>query len=191
MKCNKCELCRRNKPIESNKKYDAEISFILSYPDYHSVKHNEILSDNGHFGKTFDNMLKLINLSKDDVYLTYLVKGRPIGNNIKKRNITACSDYLKDELKLINSKIIVLLGYEPINFIFKENKPIYNYLDKAYLTKDNKYIICGYSPSYMFNDVRNHHTAVKLMVNLYKLYTNFINVQYKNIEVHKIIKELT
>ena len=52
-----------------------------------------------------------IGIQREDVYIANIVKCRPEGNrNPEKEEADACREYLETQIKLVNPKIIVLLG---------------------------------------------------------------------------------
>lgn len=70
----------------------------------------------GAAGKVLEQLLKQIGLSRSDVFITGSVKCRPPKNRNPKRNeLEACNPYLKEQLKLLRPKIVVLLGAIAMN----------------------------------------------------------------------------
>jgi DNA polymerase len=65
----------------------------------------------GSAGKILNSLLEKGNVDRSMVYITNVVKCRPPGNRVPKRDeIEACSIYLRKQLEVIAPKIIVLLG---------------------------------------------------------------------------------
>jgi uracil-DNA glycosylase family 4 len=71
----------------------------------------------GRAGQVFDQLLTSIGLSRDDVYVTNLVKSRPFVGGPPGRNrtpsrdeIAACTPWLQEQLAIIRPKIVVTLG---------------------------------------------------------------------------------
>lgn len=73
----------------------------------------------GKAGKNLDEFLKITGLSRDDIYITNVVKFRPYieSENGRRRNrppkreeIELCADCLKDEIGEVAPKLIVTLG---------------------------------------------------------------------------------
>ena len=70
----------------------------------------------GASGKFLDEMLRSIKLSREDVYITNIVKYRPPENrDPSKDEIQACEAWLHAEIQLIQPKLIVTLGRYALN----------------------------------------------------------------------------
>lgn len=93
---------------------DAEIVFIGEAPGK-----NEDLQGIpfvGAAGKFFDQMLDMINLKRQDVYITNIVKYRPPDNRDPYPDEkTAFLPYLEEQLEVIQPKLIVTLGRHSLN----------------------------------------------------------------------------
>ena len=108
--CKKCELCNtRNNAVPGIGDKNADIVFIGEAPGKNEDLHGEPFI--GTAGKRLDDALENAGLTRSSVYITNIVKCRPpnnrVPNDIEK---SMCSNYLEDELKTINPKIICLLG---------------------------------------------------------------------------------
>ena len=88
---------------------DADILFIGEAPGK-----NEDLQGKpfvGAAGKFLDEMLASINLKREDIYITNVVKYRPPNNRDPlPEEIEACMPWLHEQIKLIEPKVIVTLG---------------------------------------------------------------------------------
>jgi uracil-DNA glycosylase len=98
---------------------NAEIVFIGEAPGK-----NEDLKGTpfiGAAGKFLDEMLALINLKREDIYITNIVKYRPPNNRDPlPEEKSACRAWLLEELKIISPKLIVFLGRHAMNNFFPE-----------------------------------------------------------------------
>ncbi|MEM3647488.1 MAG: uracil-DNA glycosylase, partial [Thermofilum sp.] len=71
--------------------------------------------------KLLDKMLSMIGLRREDVYITNVVKCRPVGPDGRDRTpveeeVKACSIYLKQQLLLIEPELVVVLGSTALNY---------------------------------------------------------------------------
>ncbi len=65
----------------------------------------------GQAGKLLTDILRAINLSREEVFIANVMKHRPPGNrNPTPDEITACSPYLVRQVELIRPKVILALG---------------------------------------------------------------------------------
>ena len=108
--CKKCDLCTsRKNAVPGKGNHNADIVFIGEAPGKNEDECGEPFI--GTAGKKLNDALKNAGLERSDVYITNIVKCRPpknrIPNDVEKM---MCSNYLKNELTIINPKIICLLG---------------------------------------------------------------------------------
>ena len=65
----------------------------------------------GRAGKLLDKMIAAIGLSRDDVYITNIVKCRPPGNrDPKPEEVVACWPYLEKQIAVLSPRVLVALG---------------------------------------------------------------------------------
>ncbi|MDR2075276.1 MAG: uracil-DNA glycosylase [Holosporales bacterium] len=65
----------------------------------------------GQSGQLLDSMLKSVGLSREDTYITNIVFWRPPGNRTPSPDeIVMCMPYVKEHIRLINPRILLLLG---------------------------------------------------------------------------------
>lgn len=108
--CKKCSLWEtRTNVVFGVGKRDAEVMFIGEGPGDNEDKLGEPFV--GRAGKLLDDMLEIIGLDRQMIYIANMVKCRPPGNrdplNTEK---DACAGWLENQIGLIRPKIIVCLG---------------------------------------------------------------------------------
>lgn len=65
----------------------------------------------GKAGQLLDKILSSVNLTENDVYICNVVKCRPPGNrDPQPAEIEACNGYLREQIRLVDPKIILLTG---------------------------------------------------------------------------------
>ncbi len=70
----------------------------------------------GSAGKLLDELLASIRISREDTYITNIVKYRPPDNRDPSPDeILTCQEWLIEEIRIINPKIIVTLGRHAMN----------------------------------------------------------------------------
>ena len=108
--CRKCPLYRtRTNPVPGEGGFKKEILFVGEAPGK-----NEDLQGRpfvGRAGKLLDELMQSIGLSREDVYITNVLKCRPPNNrDPTDEEIAACSPYLERQIDALNPKLIVTLG---------------------------------------------------------------------------------
>jgi len=105
----------REKLIGYSGSPDADIMFISPAPQYHDERQGHPLSGPG--GQKLDGILKAMGLTREQVYITNLVKFRPASPNqqtkTRKPNaqeVQAFLPLLQSEISIVQPKIILSLG---------------------------------------------------------------------------------
>ena len=108
--CQKCTLSQgRNRTVPGDGALNAEIVFIGEGPGFHEDRQG--LPFVGQAGNLLNEMLASIGLSRQDVYITNMVKCRPPNNRDPfPVEINSCAPYLDEQIQLIQPKVIVTLG---------------------------------------------------------------------------------
>ncbi|MBD3360118.1 MAG: uracil-DNA glycosylase [Candidatus Buchananbacteria bacterium] len=115
----------KNKLVFGEGKSDADIIFIGEAPGAEEEKQNKPFC--GRAGQILNKLFNSINLSREDVYITNIVKFRPPNNRKPKQSeIEAYASYLDKQIQIINPDIIVCLGNTACQYIFNK----YNLSDK-------------------------------------------------------------
>ena len=132
----------------------------------------------GTAGKRLDDALKNAGLTRNSVYITNIVKCRPpenrIPNDVEK---SMCNEYLKDEIAIINPKIICLLGNTPFYSILGGKEISKNH--GKFISKDNRMYFVTFHPAAtiynqkLVNVFKNDIS--KLVKKLQKLKTNSVD----------------
>ena len=108
--CQKCPLGRlRTHAVPGEGPADAEIMLIGEAPGYHEDKQGRPFV--GASGRLLEKLLAQIQLSREDVYITNVVKCRPPANRDPlPAEIEACQPWLRQQIDLIDPLVIVTLG---------------------------------------------------------------------------------
>ncbi len=110
MNCTNCGLCQtRHSVVFGVGPRDADVMFIGEGPgEQEDLKGEPFV---GPAGKLLDDMLSIIDLSRENCYIANIVKCRPPRNRDPlETEQEACIGYLRNQVALIRPKIIVCLG---------------------------------------------------------------------------------
>ncbi len=87
----------------------------------------------GPSGKLLDRLLGEIELERADVYIANVVKCRPPNNRDPRPDeIDACKDYLREQLRLVDPKVVVTLGNFSSKLLLKVDTGITRLRGTAY-----------------------------------------------------------
>lgn len=108
--CKKCQLSfSRKNAVPGAGSSNAEIVLIGEGPGFY--ENEQGLPFVGPSGKFLDELLKNAGLSREEVFITNVVKCRPPGNrDPQPEELAACEDYLDRQIAAINPRVIVTLG---------------------------------------------------------------------------------
>ena len=122
LNCKKCNLCKlRTNAVPGEGSIQSKIFFIGEAPGANEDK--EGIPFCGRSGKLLDELLESINLKRNDVFITNIVKCRPPENRDPSENeIKKCSPYLKRQIKIINPTVICTLGRYSASLFIKNRK---------------------------------------------------------------------
>lgn len=116
LECTKCDLgCDRPDNLDPHVmgqgSLSAKIMFVAEAPGKEETIHKQPLTSTGTAGKKFESVLRALELSREEVYVTNTILCRPEGNaDPLPYQILKCEDYFKRQLELVQPKIIVTFG---------------------------------------------------------------------------------
>ena len=118
--CQKCPLGQlRTNAVPGAGSCDAKVMFVGEAPGYWEDQRG--LPFVGRAGKVLDELLAEIGLSRDEVYITNVVKCRPPGNrDPTEEEIKACAPYLDRQIDIIRPKVIVPLGRHSMRYLLEK-----------------------------------------------------------------------
>ncbi len=118
--CQKCELAQyRNRAVPGEGAEDADIMFIGEAPGWHEDQQGRPFV--GPAGKFLEELLGLINLNRQQVYIANVIKCRPQGNRDPlPQEMIACRPWLERQIELIHPQIIVTLGRYSMALFFPQ-----------------------------------------------------------------------
>jgi len=108
--CRRCGLGKgRTKSVPGEGPAQVEIMFIGEAPGFYEDRQGKPFV--GQAGQFLDELLKAAGLSREQVFITNVVKCRPPSNRDPlPEELSACQEYLDEQIRLLNPKVIVTLG---------------------------------------------------------------------------------
>jgi len=135
IKCTKCDLCKtRTNAVPGKGNFQSDVIFVGEAPGKNEDQNGEPFI--GVAGKKLSAALDEAGISRDDIYITNIVKCRPPNNRVPTTNERdTCKEYLKQEIAIIKPKLICILGNTAFNSILGGSE-ITKYRGKV-VRKDN------------------------------------------------------
>jgi uracil-DNA glycosylase family 4 len=118
--CHECRLWRTAAlAVPGEGSSLAKIMFVGEAPGYHEDQTGRPFV--GRAGHLLESLLANVGLSRDDVFISNVVKHRPPANRApNKDEVRACLPYLLQQIKTVNPKIIVPLGRSALEVFIKD-----------------------------------------------------------------------
>ena len=115
IECTKCELSKtRTNSVPGKGNFHSSVIFVGEAPGKNEDQNGEPFI--GIAGKKLSAALETASVTRDEVYITNIVKCRPPKNRVPTTNErSTCQEYLKQEIAIIKPKIICILGNTAFN----------------------------------------------------------------------------
>jgi DNA polymerase len=119
-RCQKCEIAKyRTRVVPGEGADDADIMFIGEAPGWYEDQQGRPFV--GPAGKFLEELLGLINLRRQQVYIANVIKCRPQGNRDPlPQEMLNCRRWLERQIELIRPQMIVTLGRYSMALFFPQ-----------------------------------------------------------------------
>ena len=171
-KCQQCELHReRTQTVFGVGDHHADWLIIGEAPGAEEDKQGEPFV--GRAGKLLNNMLFALGLQREQVFIANILKCRPPKNrDPKPEEVNACSSYLREQIGLIQPKIILAVGRIAAQNLMKTETPIGKMRGQRYQYADTGIpVVVTYHPAYLLRSPREKRKAwqdLQLAMRVYK-----------------------
>lgn len=157
--CGRCPLAQtRNRAVMGRGSLRSPVLFIAEGPGRNEDRDG--IPFTGQSGQMFDRLLGEIGMTREDVYITNIVKCHPPGNrDPKPEEQEACIPYLKYETLLLRPKMIVCLGRVAAQRIIRPDFRITRE-HGSFLLRKGVWLTAVYHPSaILWDDTKYPETA--------------------------------
>ncbi|HOD53500.1 MAG TPA: uracil-DNA glycosylase [Candidatus Cloacimonadota bacterium] len=147
LNCNRCILAKsRLKLVYGEGHQSARIMLIGEGPGAEeNISGRPFI---GEAGKLLTKMLQAININREQVYITNVVKCRPPGNrNPNPDEISQCMPFLFQQIRIIKPQVILLLGKVATISLLHENKNMDQYRNEQPFEFEGIPVWITYHPS--------------------------------------------
>ena len=148
--CTKCELSKtRNNSVPGKGNFKSDVIFVGEAPGKNEDMKGEPFI--GIAGKKLSIALENAGITRDDVYITNIVKCRPPKNRVPTTNErNTCQNYLKKEIEIIKPKIICILGNTAFNSLL-DGKEIIKFRGKIVRKNNQLYFLTIHPAATIYN----------------------------------------
>ena len=148
--CTKCELSKtRNNSVPGKGNFKSDVIFVGEAPGKNEDMKGEPFI--GIAGKKLSIALENAGITRDEVYITNIVKCRPPKNRVPTTNErNTCQNYLKKEIEIIKPKIICILGNTAFNSLL-DGKEIIKFRGKIVRKNNQLYFLTIHPAATIYN----------------------------------------
>lgn len=177
LSCRACGLCEtRTNIVFGVGKENAEVMFIGEAPGEQEDRQGEPFV--GRAGKLLDDMLEMIDLDRNKVYIANMVKCRPPKNrdplNIER---DACAGWLREQIRLVNPRIIVCLGRIAAAGFIKDDFKITKEHGQWFI-KDGIMVMAMYHPAALLRDSSKRPETFEDLIKLHQAIRDYCTDTY-------------
>ena len=122
--CKKCSLYKERinggfYPVIGEGNHQAKIMFIGEAPGLQEAKTGRPFC--GRSGKILDELLNSVNIKRENIYISNILKDRPPKNrDPQKEEIKVCVHYLERQIELIKPEVVCSLGRYAMEFLMEK-----------------------------------------------------------------------
>ena len=154
LRCQRCPLAKtRTKAVPGEGNPDADLMFIGEAPGRDEDIQGKPFV--GRAGQLLTKIIQAMKFSREDVYITNIVKCRPPNNREPEREeIKECQTYLFEQIANIQPKVIVTLGNVPTHFFIPSRSGV-TALRGTFYPFEDILVMPTFHPSYLVRNEAN------------------------------------
>lgn len=151
LKCHRCQLREgANGVVMGEGNVDNQIMLIGEGPGANEDRLGRPFV--GRAGKLMDKIFDAVNLKREDLYITNVIKCRPPNNRVPHQNeFEACVSILRAEIELIQPKVIVTLGSTATKYLIDPEESI-SKVRGNWFQRGDIYFLPTFHPAYLLRN---------------------------------------
>ena len=156
--CTKCALCAtRTQTVFGSGNKQADWMLVGEAPGQHEDEQGQPFVGNA--GLLLTEMLRAIGLTREEVFITNILKCRPPNNRDPHSDeVESCNDYLQRQQALIKPKIILAVGRIAAQTLLKTDEPLARLRGKVHAF-NNTPVVVVYHPAYLLRSLSEKRKA--------------------------------
>jgi uracil-DNA glycosylase family 4 len=156
--CTKCALCKtRTQTVFGSGNKQADWMLVGEAPGQHEDEQGQPFV--GKAGLLLTEMLRSIGLTREEVFITNILKCRPPNNRDPNADeVESCNEYLQRQQKLIQPKIILAVGRIAAQTLLKTEEPLARLRGKIHTYNDTPVVVV-YHPAYLLRSLSEKRKA--------------------------------
>jgi uracil-DNA glycosylase family 4 len=156
--CTKCALCTtRTQTVFGSGNKQADWMLVGEAPGQHEDEQGQPFVGNA--GLLLTEMLRAIGLTREEVFITNILKCRPPNNRDPRADeVESCNDYLQRQKQLIQPKIILAVGRIAAQTLLRTDESLAKLRGKVH-TFNNTPVVVVYHPAYLLRSLTEKRKA--------------------------------
>jgi uracil-DNA glycosylase family 4 len=156
--CTRCALCAtRTQTVFGVGNNQADWLLVGEGPGQHEDEQGKPFV--GKAGQLLTEMLRAMDIEREDVFITNIVKCRPPGNREPQANeIESCKSYLQQQQAFIQPKIILAIGRIAAQTLLNTDEPLAKLRGKVHYLNSTPVIVV-YHPAYLLRSLSEKRKA--------------------------------
>jgi uracil-DNA glycosylase len=151
IECRKCVLAKvRLRAVPGQGPAEARLMLIGGNPGFEEERLGQPFA--GPAGQLLTKMIQAIQLNREELFLTYVLKCRaPENREPLDQEIEACQPYLWDEIRLVNPSILVALGRSAARALTRSREEL-SVLRGRFLDFQGRSLMVTYPPDFLLRN---------------------------------------
>lgn len=156
--CQRCPLHQtRTQTVFARGNTQAKLMIIGEAPGFYEDKQG--LPFVGKAGFLLNNMLQSVGIDPDEVYIANVLKCRPPQNrDPQPEEITQCRDFLSEQIKLVQPKLILAVGRFAGQLLSQSTAPMYKLRQRTHEYQAIP-VIVSFHPAYLLRNPKDKKLA--------------------------------
>jgi len=156
--CTKCALCKtRTQTVFGSGNKQADWMLVGEAPGQNEDEQGQPFV--GKAGLLLTEMLRSIGLTREEVFITNILKCRPPNNRDPNADeVESCNAYLQRQQKLVQPKIILAVGRIAAQTLLKTDEPLARLRGKVHTYNDTPVVVV-YHPAYLLRSLSEKRKA--------------------------------
>ena len=155
---NQCKACdlheKRQHPVFGGGSRTPSLMIVGDIPRLLDEQQKQPFT--GEVGELLDNLLSHLEVSRDSVYFTNLLKCRtPLDSSPQPNQAASCLSFLKQQIKLLQPPLVLLMGRSTAQQVLGQDQTMAQLRQKRHQLKGiNTQFIVSYHPAYLLRQPR-------------------------------------
>ena len=156
--CQRCQLCaNRTNTVFGTGNQNADWLWIGEGPGQHEDEQGKPFV--GKAGLLLTEMIRAVQLQREDVFITNIVKCRPPNNrDPHHEEITSCNEFLQRQIALLKPKIIIAVGRIAAQTLLNTEAPLSKFRGRVHQFNSTPVVVV-YHPAYLLRSLLEKRKA--------------------------------